>query len=97
MDPRPPLDGPMTADVVVIGGGFTGMWAAWELLEQGATVALLEAGICAHGPTGRNGGFCESLWMSAQGLRERFGDAPARALLDASSETVSKIGAWCRA
>ncbi|MEA2402985.1 MAG: hypothetical protein QOK00_3388 [Thermoleophilaceae bacterium] len=97
MDPRPPLDGPMTADVVVIGGGFTGMWAAWELLEQGATVALLEAGICAHGPTGRNGGFCESLWMSAQGLRERFGDAPARAVLDASSETVSKIGAWCRA
>ena len=97
MDPRPPLDGPVTADVVVIGGGYTGMWAAWELLEQGATVALLERDVCGHGPSGRNGGFCESLWLSAHALRERFGDGPARALLDASSETVSRIGAWCRA
>jgi glycine/D-amino acid oxidase-like deaminating enzyme len=97
VDPRPPLDGAVTADVVVIGGGYTGMWAAWELLEQGATVALLEGGVCGHGPSGRNGGFCESLWLSAHALRERFGDAPARALLDASSDTVSKIGAWCRA
>jgi glycine/D-amino acid oxidase-like deaminating enzyme len=87
----------VTADVVVIGGGYTGMWAAWELLDQGATVALLERDVCGHGPSGRNGGFCESLWLSAGALRERFGDGPARALLDASSETVSKIGAWCRA
>ena len=28
---------------------------------------------------------------------QRFGDEPARALLDASSATVSKIGAWCEA
>jgi glycine/D-amino acid oxidase-like deaminating enzyme len=97
VDARPPLDGAVTADVVVIGGGYTGMWAAWELLERGATVALLESGICGHGPSGRNGGFCESLWLSAHALRERFGDAPARALLDASSTTVSKIGAWCQA
>jgi glycine/D-amino acid oxidase-like deaminating enzyme len=97
VDARSPLDGAVTADVVVIGGGYTGMWAAWELLDQGATVALLEAGVCGHGPSGRNGGFCESLWLSAHALRERFGDGPARALLDASSETVSRIGAWCQA
>ncbi len=85
----------MTADVVVIGGGYTGMWAAWELMEQGATVVLLEAGVCGHGPSGRNGGFCESMWLSAPALRDRFGDGPARALLDASSATVASIGAWC--
>jgi glycine/D-amino acid oxidase-like deaminating enzyme len=73
------------------------MWAAWELLERGATVALLESGVCGHGPSGRNGGFCESLWLSAAALRERFGDGPARALLDASSDAVSKVGAWCDA
>src|SRR6185436_333490 len=59
-------------------------------------VLLLEGDVCGHGPSGRNGGFCESLWFSAPALRERFGDAAARTLLDASSETVSAIGAWCR-
>jgi glycine/D-amino acid oxidase-like deaminating enzyme len=84
------------ADVVVIGGGYTGMWTAWHLLEAGARVALIEAGVCGHGPSGRNGGFCESLWLSAATLRERFGDAPARALLDASSDAVAAVGDWCR-
>ena len=74
------------------------MWTAWHLLdsEPGIRVLLLEGAISGHGPTGRNGGFCESLWFSAPALRERFGDEPARALLDASSETVAAIGAWCR-
>jgi glycine/D-amino acid oxidase-like deaminating enzyme len=71
------------------------MWSAWHLLESGARVALLEAGVCGHGPSGRNGGFCESMWMSAPALRDRFGDGRARELLDASSETVGRIGAWC--
>ncbi len=95
-DPQPALEGRLNADVVVVGGGFTGMWTAWHLLDLGASVALLEGGVCGHGPSGRNGGFCESLWLSAQPLRERFGDGPARALLDASSRAVTDIGAWCR-
>jgi glycine/D-amino acid oxidase-like deaminating enzyme len=97
VDPRPPLEGEVTADVAVVGGGYTGMWAAWELLEQGASVALLESDICGHGPSGRNGGFCESMWLSGPALRARFGDAQARALLEASSDTVARIGAWCDA
>jgi glycine/D-amino acid oxidase-like deaminating enzyme len=95
VEPRPPFDGSLDVDVVVIGGGYTGMWAAWHLLEAGATVALLEGGVCGHGPSGRNGGFCESMWLSAPALRERFGDRPARALLDAASASVSAIGEWC--
>src|ERR687891_1844282 len=99
VEPLPALDGSIDADVVVIGGGYTGMWTAWHLLdsEPGIRVLLLEGEICGHGPSGRNGGFCESLWFSAPALRERFGDAPARALLDASSASVSAIGDWCRA
>ena len=95
--PRPALAGSVEADVVVIGGGYTGMWAAWHLLEAGASVALLEGGVCGHGPSGRNGGFCESMWLSAAALRERFGDGQARALLDASSDSVTAIGDWCAA
>ena len=71
------------------------MWTAWHLLAAGARVALLEADVCGRGPSGRNGGFCESMWMSAPALRDRFGDGPARELLDASSEAVGEIGAWC--
>jgi glycine/D-amino acid oxidase-like deaminating enzyme len=73
------------------------MWTAWHLLdsEPGIRVLLLEGGVCGHGPSGRNGGFCESLWFSAPALRDRFGDEAARSLLDASSETVTAIGAWC--
>jgi glycine/D-amino acid oxidase-like deaminating enzyme len=95
--PLPPLSGSHEADVVVIGGGYTGMWTAWHVLasEPSARVVLLEAGLCGHGPSGRNGGFCESMWLSAHALRERFGDEPARALLDASSRSVTEIGAWC--
>ncbi|HZG50452.1 MAG TPA: FAD-binding oxidoreductase [Thermoleophilaceae bacterium] len=98
VDPLPPLSGSLDADVVVVGGGYTGMWTAWRLLdaEPSARVVLLEGGVCGHGPSGRNGGFCESLWFSAAALRERFGDEPARRLLDASSRTVAEIGAWCR-
>jgi glycine/D-amino acid oxidase-like deaminating enzyme len=96
VDPAPPLEGDVSADVVVIGGGYTGMWAAWELLDRGAEVALVESGVCGHGPSGRNGGFCESLWLSAAALRDRFGDGPARKLLDASSDTVLRVGAFCR-
>jgi glycine/D-amino acid oxidase-like deaminating enzyme len=74
------------------------MWSAWHLLdsEPGLRVLLLEGGVCGHGPSGRNGGFCESMWLGAPTLRERFGDAAARELLEASSETVGAIGAWCR-
>jgi len=83
--------------VVIVGGGYTGMWTAWHLLDSapGIRVLLLEGGVCGHGPSGRNGGFCESLWFSAPALRERFGDAAALALLDAATETVGSIGAWC--
>ena len=99
MEARPPLRDSIDADVLVIGGGYTGMWTAWQVLEAepGARVVLLEGDVCGHGPSGRNGGFCESLWFSAANLRDRFGDAPARDVLEAASHTVSDIGAWCEA
>jgi glycine/D-amino acid oxidase-like deaminating enzyme len=84
-------------DVVVVGGGYAGMWTAWELLERGTSVALLEARVCGHGPSGRNGGFVDNLWHPAPRLRDRFGDAAALALGRASNESVRGIGAWCEA
>ncbi|HXG75416.1 MAG TPA: FAD-dependent oxidoreductase, partial [Gaiellaceae bacterium] len=95
--PRPPLEGDASADVVVVGGGYLGLWTAWHLLalEPGADVLVLDAAVCGHGPSGRNGGFCETLWGDAPTLRERAGDAAALAVCRASEEAVHGIGAWC--
>ncbi len=96
-EPVAPASGDLDADVVVIGGGYAGMWTAWNLLDRGARVVLLEADVCGHGPSGRNGGFCETLWSNLPSLRERFGDERALAACEASSESVRAIGAWCEA
>jgi glycine/D-amino acid oxidase-like deaminating enzyme len=96
-EPVAPAAGDLAADVVVIGGGYAGMWTAWNLLERGARVVLLEADVCGHGPSGRNGGFCETLWSNLPSLRERFGDERALAACVASSDSVRAIGAWCEA
>jgi glycine/D-amino acid oxidase-like deaminating enzyme len=96
-EPVAPASGDLDADVVVIGGGYAGMWTAWNLLDRGARVVLLEADVCGYGPSGRNGGFCETLWSNLPSLRERFGDERALAACEASSESVRAIGAWCEA
>jgi glycine/D-amino acid oxidase-like deaminating enzyme len=95
--PAPPLRGDHRADVVIVGGGYTGMWTAWQLLQRGASVILLEAGTCGHGPSGRNGGFAETMWTNLPDLVERFGAERALAAARASSESVGAIGAWCEA
>ncbi|HEX7896371.1 MAG TPA: FAD-binding oxidoreductase [Planctomycetota bacterium] len=55
--PRPALDGVARADVAVLGGGVTGVAAAWYLRERGASVAVVDRGPLAVGATGRNAGF----------------------------------------
>ena len=96
-EPAEPLRGDAEADVVVVGGGYTGLWTAWHLLEAGARVALLEADLCGHGPSGRNGGFAEDVWLSLPALRARLGDAGALAVARAAEASVEAIGAWCEA
>jgi glycine/D-amino acid oxidase-like deaminating enzyme len=87
----PALEGDADADVVVVGGGYTGMWTAWHVLaaEPDARVAVLEAGRCGHGPSGRNGGFVTPVDLA--------GDAVDEAWRVAARETVDAIGAWCEA
>src|SRR3989442_7732831 len=54
--PFPPLEGTLDADVLIAGGGISGITLAWTLVEQGASVGLFEAGPLAGGASGRNAG-----------------------------------------
>lgn len=54
----PPARGTLSADVAIIGAGFTGLSAALHLAQDGADVIVLEAQDVGWGASGRNGGFC---------------------------------------
>jgi len=97
VEEMPALEGERRADVVVVGGGYAGMWAAWHVkqLEPGAEVVVLEAGRCGYGPSGRNGGFCNEMWFSLPNMRRRWGDEGALAVARAAEAAVTGIERFC--
>ena len=96
--PRPPLTETTEADVVVIGGGYLGMWTAWHLLERepDTRIVLLERERCGYGPSGRNGGFVNGYWGHAPDVAERFGAAAAIRLAEEADASIRAIGAFCK-
>lgn len=92
----PPLSGSVDADVVVVGGGYTGLWAAWFVTESspGTRVVLLEQDICGGGPSGRNGGFALGAWDDLDTLAGLYGDDGAMAVARAFADAVDGIGEW---
>jgi glycine/D-amino acid oxidase-like deaminating enzyme len=97
-EPAPPLSGDTAADVVIMGGGYTGLWTAYQLkqLDPGVDVVLLEQDICGGGPSGRNGGFCNSYWSNLDDVAHLVGDAAALRLCREGERSVDAIGAFCR-
>jgi gamma-glutamylputrescine oxidase len=101
--PAPALEGLETADICVIGGGWTGLSAALHLAERGYSVILLEAGRIGWGASGRNGGLLvPGLRKGAVELVAEYGAERAKALYglameacDLLTETVERHGIAC--
>ena len=96
--PAPPLGADAEADVVILGGGYTGLWTAWFLTEAdpGIDVILLEADICGGGPSGRNGGFLDGWWGHVADMVATFGEEDSLAMLRAAESGPAQIGEWCQ-
>jgi gamma-glutamylputrescine oxidase len=83
----PPLAGEAEADLVVVGGGATGLSAALHAAEAGLSVVLLEGGRIGWGASGRNGGqIIPGLRKGAAELVAMLGAARAKALFDVAQE-----------
>lgn len=93
-EPLPALDGERQFDVLIVGGGFTGMWTAWHLTQadRDLKIGLLEADRAGFGPSGRNGGFVEPMWESFRALALRYGTRGALELARTAEESVDQIG-----
>ncbi len=78
----PSLENDVQADVVVIGGGFSGIHTALELAENGVTnVVILEARYLGYGGTGRNGGqVMAGIGHDLDAIKKDVGDDGVRAI-----------------
>lgn len=103
--PTASLVGDVHADLVVVGGGYTGLWAALRAVERdpGRSVVLLEAGECGWQASGRNGGFADaSLTHGFANGAERWPDEIAELdrvglqNLDGIGEAVRRYGIDCQ-
>jgi glycine/D-amino acid oxidase-like deaminating enzyme len=83
---------PETADVAVIGTGFTGLSAALALAKRGAKVAVLESESIGWGASSRNGGMVlTGLKLGVNQLISRYGRDLTRRMYAASLETISCV------
>ena len=79
-------------DVVIVGGGITGLTAAYLLLTAGKSVALIERGTCATVDTGHTTAHLTMVTDARLGeLVQRFGKSHAQAAWDAGLAAINQI------
>ena len=93
-----PLQGDTTADVCIVGGGYTGLWTALELKARrpGLDIVVLEQKQCGYGASGSNGGCVLTLSTKFLSLSKFYGEAEARRLVRASEDAVGHLQSFTR-
>ncbi|MEU1826287.1 FAD-dependent oxidoreductase [Streptomyces abikoensis] len=87
------LTSDLTVDVAVVGGGATGLSTAWELIEAGRSVVVLEAGHLAAGSAGRATAQVTALHpLGYAGLARTRGEEAARLCARSMAEAVDRVG-----
>ncbi|WP_324132559.1 FAD-dependent oxidoreductase [Bosea sp. (in: a-proteobacteria)] len=94
-----PLSGLIAVDVAIVGGGFTGLWTALALKERAPhlSIALIEAGRCGSGASGKNGGKVSGYWGSLAGMEANIGADGALAVARAGARAQDAIRAFATA
>ena len=94
---RPTLKGQMTADVCIIGAGYTGLSAARHLAAKGLDVVVVDAHRVGFGASGRNGGqVCSGYNTSMRGLAKKYGADHAQRLWDLAQEAKGDVRKLCQ-
>jgi len=88
-----PLKGSHKADIVIIGGGFTGLSSAYNLIRKfpDKRIVLLEGACCGYGASGRNGGFCDAGVPGLMSYTAEAGPEQGRRAFDATLYGLSQI------
>lgn len=93
--PAPPcaaLSGEVTADIAIVGAGYTGLSAALHAAATGARVAVVEAGAIGQGGSGRNVGLVNAgLWLMPDTLEARLGPDHGPRLLAALADGPAQV------
>ncbi len=100
-----PLDDDASADLVIVGGGFTGCSAALRAAELGGDVCLIEAQHVGHGGSGRNVGLVNAgLWMPPDDINAVLGPQAGERLNEALAggpglvfSVIERYGIACHA
>ena len=88
----PAAAGDLACDICVIGGGYTGLSAAWHLAERGFDVVLLEASRVGFGASGRNGGQVgQGQRLDQDALEAMVGRDHAGALWEIANQSVDLV------
>jgi glycine/D-amino acid oxidase-like deaminating enzyme len=99
LTPRPPLDGDRRVDVAIVGGGFSGLWTAWYLLDRdpSLTVLIVEARTVGYGASGRNGAWLSpGVGVTPTELARRTSPQVARDTVATMRATITEIADVCR-